>query len=330
MKVCVVGPYTLPMSIGGFQSQVYHIYEGLKKLGVNVSWFSFEPNSFEDFDILQVMSTEPSLIWMMRRAQNKGAKIVLTPMQGSRIYSDNYLRLCLYLSRIPKLCTPNRMTYDTIRCADYLTPLCSFEANRLSKLYKIDKDIISIIPNGIDDVFLNDDVPAINLPFSDYLLIVGRIEHNKNQLALIEAANSLNKNLIIVGESGAAGNDYLKKCKAIAGKNVHFWGIEKSPQIMKALYKNAKLTVIPSFSEMVPLVAFESLSQKTPVICTNRCGIAGDEIPGLLFSDISKNDLSNSISQMWGFDRELVTNKGIYTWLDIARMYKAVYEKLLG
>ena len=47
-------------------------------------------------------------------------------------------------------------------------------------------------------------------------------------------------------------------------------------------------------------------------------------------TDISKNDLSNSISQMWGFDRELVTNKGIYTWLDIARMYKAVYEKLLG
>ena len=60
---------------------------------------------------------------------------------------------------------------------------------------------------------------------------------------------------------------------------------------MKYLYRNAKLTVIPSLSEMVPLVVFESLSQLTPVVCTNRCGISNDKIPGVLFSDISKKAL---------------------------------------
>ena len=330
MKVTFVAPYALPMSIGGFQTQVYQIFQELKNLGVEVSWHNFVDSNLDGVDILQVMATDSSMISMMKRARNKGIKVVLTPQQGSRAKSNFYLKSCLFWSRIPQLFTNHKLTNETIHCADYLTPLCSFEANRMVEVYGFDKNKISVIPNGLDKVYFNDELERVDLPLKDYLLIIGRIEENKNQLTLIEVANKLNMNLIIVGEPGNAGISYLEKCKSIANKNIYFWGVEKDPKVIKYLYRNAKLTVIPSYSEMLPLVAFESLSQRTPVVCTNRCGIAGDAIPGLFFSDIDKLSLEKSVMKAIGIERGTITDKGIYTWADIAKMYKSVYEGLIS
>lgn len=329
MKVTFVAPYALPMSIGGFQTQVYQIFTELKALGVDVAWHNFIDSNLDGVDILQVMATDPSMISMMKRAKNKGVKVVMTPMQGSRVRSNRYLKFCLNMSRIPQLFTAHKMTCETINCADYLTPLCSYEANRMAHVYGFNKHKISIIPNGLEKVFFNDEETEVQLPFKDYLLTIGRVEENKNQLTLIEVAKALNMKLLIVGEPGNAGSGYLEKCKSIANGAVCFWGVEKDPRVVKYLYRHAKLTVIPSFSEMVPLVAFESLSQHTPVVCTDRCGIAGDEIPGLQFSDITKKALVESVSKMRDFNRDMITNKGVYTWADIASMYKDVYKSLV-
>lgn len=330
MKVTFVAPYALPMSIGGFQTQVYQIFKELEALGVDVKWHNFVDSNLEGVDVLQVMATDPSMVSLMKRARNKGVKVVLTPMQGSRTKSNNYLKTCLFLSRVPQVCTTHKLTYDTIHCADYLTPLCGFEAHRMTDVYGFDERRISVIPNGLDSVFFKKDVTEVSLPFDDYLLTIGRVEENKNQLTLIEVAKSLNMKLIIVGEPGNAGSGYLEKCKKASNENVFFWGVEKDPKVVKYLYQNAKLTVIPSYSEMVPLVAFESLSQKTPVVCTNRCGIAGDEIPGLFFSDIDRDSLIKAIKEGLTYDINQITNQGIYTWTDIARMYKEVYDNVLN
>ena len=196
----------------------------------------------------------------------------------------------------------------------------------MSEVYRFDINHISVIPNGIDSVFFNNVVKDVTLPFKDYLLTIGRIEENKNQLTLIEVAKSINMKLIIVGEPGDADSRYLEKCKNAANESVYFWGVEKDPKVVKYLYQKAKLTVVPSYSEMVPLVAFESLSQRTPVVCTDRCGIAGDDIPGLFFSDINKGSLIKSIKDALVYDKKQITKKGIYTWTEIARMYKEVYD----
>lgn len=325
MKVVFVAPYALSMSIGGFQGQVYQIFDGLKKLGVDVCWHSFERNEIKDADILQVMSTDSSMISMIKRAKNAGKKIVLTPMQGSRVKSNMYLKSALVLSHIPQICSTHRLTAEVIRNADHITPLCSFEANRMTEVYGVPKSRITVIPNGINQEFLEGEPVKRDLPFEEYILIVGRIEQNKNQLNLIKACNELNLNLIIVGEPGSDGEGYLSACKRISGPNIHYWGLEKNPLVLKYLYQKAKVTAIPSYSEMVPLVAFESLSQKTPVICTNRCGINGDMIPGLFYSDVSKKALLMSIPKTIDFKRNEITDRGIYTWSDIATKYLNVY-----
>ena len=329
MKVVFVAPYALSMSIGGFQGQVYQIFDGLKKLGVDVCWHSFERNEIKDADILQVMSTDSSMISMIKRAKNAGKKIVLTPMQGSRVKSNMYLKSALVLSHIPQICSTHRLTAEVIRNADHITPLCSFEANRMTEVYGVPKSRITVIPNGINQEFLEGEPVKRDLPFEEYILIVGRIEQNKNQLNLIKACNELNLNLIIVGEPGSDGEGYLSACKRISGSNIHYWGLEKNPLVLKYLYQKAKVTAIPSYSEMVPLVAFESLSQKTPVICTNRCGINGDMIPGLFFTGITKNDLVKSRILAREYNRNDITDKGVFSWGDIAMQYQYVYNSII-
>lgn len=329
MKVVFVAPYALPMSIGGFQGQVYHIFEGLQNLGIDVRWHNFETNEIANADILQVMSADSSMISMIKRAKNAGVKIVLTPMQGSRMKSNMYLKTALFLSKFPQLCSAHKATAEIIRNADHLTPLCSFEANRMSEVYGVSTNKITVIPNGINQTFLDDASIATKLPYNKYILIVGRIEENKNQLNLIKACNELNKNLIIVGEPGSDGSGYLEACRKISGPNIHFWGLEKNPLVLKYLYQYASLTTIPSYSEMVPLVAFESLSQRTPVLCTNRCGINGDVVPGLFYTDVTREALMKNISETIKFERNKITDQGVYSWLDIARQYFTAYKQLL-
>lgn len=327
MNVVFLTPYTLSLKMGGFESQSFQIFENLKKIGVNVKWY-YEVSSIDKIDVLQVMSTDTAMISFIMKAKNAGAKIVLTPMQGSRAISNFYLKIANRLSGIPQLCTSHLLTNRMIGLADHITPLCSFEANRMTEVYGIPKSRITVIPNGINQEFLEGEPVKRDLPFEEYILIVGRIEQNKNQLNLIKACNELNLNLIIVGEPGPDGESYLSACKKISGSNIHYWGLEKNPLVLKYLYQKAKVTAIPSYSEMVPLVAFESLSQKTPVICTNRCGINGDIIPGMFYSDVSKKALLMSIPKAIDYKRNKITDKGIYTWSDIATKYHNIYTSL--
>ena len=159
--------------------------------------------------------------------------------------------------------------------------------------------------------------------------MVGRIEPDKNQLPLIEVANEMGLNLLIVGEPGSGQKKYYQICKEKAGDNVVFWGKEIDPNIMRVIYKNALITAIPSKTEMLPLVIFESLSQKTPVLCTTNCGLYPESIPGIFYSRPVKMDILKCVKQiLHELPQTNIGNQGIYTWDDIAVQYANIYKTL--
>ncbi len=330
MRVLVVTPYSTPLSVGGFQSQVYNIVNNLRNLGVDVDFFNSESISISDYDILQIMSFNSSMRSLVSRFKHAGVPIVITPMCGSRSMPNIVIKIRQLLSKIPFMFTADRFDNMVLRLGDYYLPITKFEFNRLINVFHIPENKVEIIPNGLEDDFFSDDVITKELPFDKYLLVVGRIEHNKNQISLIRAVNQLGLNLIIVGEPGAYDLSYLEKCRAISGKNIFYWGVEKNKKILKYLYQKADLTVIPSLSEMAPLVVFESLKMKTPVVCTSHCGFTELNIPGLFFSDVSIKALVQAIKKSLLYDNALIGNQGVYSWNDIACMYLSVYNKLLN
>lgn len=329
MKVIFLTPYTLNLQLGGFEAQVMEVYEALRNIGIEVKWY-YEVSSFEGFDILHVWSVDIGMLPYITNAKSKGLRIVLTPMKGSRAEKNWYLRLAKSLSSIPQLCVTHKKGSKIISSADYVTPLCQFEAKRLSSVYGYPTSKIRIIPNGLSRVFIEDkEKKPITIPYDHYCLMVGRIEYNKNQLTSIKAVNELGLNMIIVGKVGPESESYLEKCKEISRTNIFYWGAEYDKQKLAVLYKNADVTIVSSKSEMVPLVVFESLSQKTPVVCTDRCGITGDVISGLFFTDISVKAIKRNIVNALHCEKNKISRKGIFSWTDIAEQYVSVYKSVL-
>lgn len=330
MKVLFVTYLEFPLEIGGFQNQVRNIFTQLNILGVDAEWYCIQDCDIRNYDIIQLFSSVPSLCPIIKKANDCSIPVVITPMLGSRKRSDRYYQAVMTLSRIPHLFSEYRSLKQMLAGATHITPLTVFEKKRICKIASIDESVVTPIPNGVSEAFFDDRIDDIALPFKQYLLVVGRIENNKNQKMLIEIANKKGLNLVIVGEPAIGELDYYEECKKLAGNNVCFWGKEANIYRLKSLYKNASSTIIPSYSEMAPLVVFESLKMGTPVVCTDRCSLVGDTIPGLFFSQINKDDLTKAIQEAGRFDRSLIGNNGIFSWNEVAQHYVDVYKFILS
>lgn len=326
MKVLFLTYLGFPLEIGGFQNQVKQIYENLIKQGVDVEWYSINKTIVENYDLIHIFATDPSFLPIVKKAKQHSIPVLLTPMRGSRVESNFQIRTKLFLSQIPGCFTAQKQLCAVIREADFFAPLSSFEAQRLRKVYGIPHSKMKVICNGIDNCYKDDDVVNLPLPYEDYYIIVGRIEPNKNQYNLIKAVNRINKNLIIVGDIGVGSSEYYEKCKRISAANVFYWGKELNPLILKSLYCKAKGTVIASYSEMVPLVIYESLACKTPVLCTKRCSISNEKMDGVFFVDVNEDALVEGLLRMDGLK---VGDVSIPTWDKVAYQYLEIYNQLI-
>ena len=73
--------------------------------------------------------------------------------------------------------------------------------------------------------------------------------------------------LVIVGSTDHQ-DDYSRDLLCKASERVIFAGRREGNQL-KALYKYAKLFVLPSYHEGLPIVALEAISADTPVLLSN-------------------------------------------------------------
>ena len=299
--------------------------KNLEQLGVDIVWYKLNQDEMSDIDILQVFSSEPCLRPIILKAIRRKIPVVVTPMVGSRAMSNSSLKSILLLSSIPGLFSPHKERYRLIKEADHLLALSAFEKTRLQRVYHVNEDSITVVENGIDDQFINTD--QLYEPKGDYVITVGRIEPNKNQYNLIQAVNELGLDLYIVGEPGIRSADYMEKCKAISNSKIHYLGAIRNVGQLKQLYARARATVIPSFSEMVPLTVFESLSVKTPVVVTRYSSLKGTSIQGLFFSGTSTRSIISSLKKTIEFDYSKINKDGIYSWREIAEKYLVVYKK---
>lgn len=331
MKVLFVPPMAFPLEIGGFQHQVRQIFDGLKSRGIEVDWYNLILTNIRDYDIVHFHSISSAFIPICHTAKSLGIPVVITPMFGSRKLSDNKLKMINLISNLPYMFVDHKSMRELISSATHLVTLTQFEKDRFARFFNVDLNNISIIGNGIDESFFSQPCSNVEIPLDNYILIVGRIEHNKNQESIIKIAKKEKYNLLIVGEKGIGSESYTQNCKKIAegSESIVFWGAEKDREVMKAIYQKAKMTVIPSFSEMYPLVALESLSQNTAVLCTNRCGLYPKTMDGLFYTSPEYKILEKKITEVYD-KAEIPITKKIDSWLDIADQHIILYESILA
>lgn len=213
-----------------------------------------------------------------------------------------------------------------------------FEGHSMVRdILPIIKDKFVLMPNGIDDFFL-DNVDRTPRKGSK-VVYVGNFTANKNVIRLVHAVLLLRTEpqfkeltLTLVGGGKEPDNELPDLIKNNPGI-INFIGPVYDKESLCKIYRDSRLFAMVSIFETFGLVYIEALSQNLPVLYTKGQGIDGlfgdgigvavnplsvDEIAEGLRSILTNRSLSNSS-----------INFGTFRWKHIAEKYKEYYQAAL-
>ena len=201
------------------------------------------------------------------------------------------------------------------------------------------RDKFILLPNGIDDVFLDNISTETNLTHN--IIYVGDFSNNKNVVRLIQAVLELKKEsgfedirLTIVG-GGKANGPETERMISENADTVSYLGKIYDKQELIRQFRQHSIFAMPSIHETFGLVYLEALSQNLACLYTKGQGIDGlfDKSVGVAVNPVSVNDIINALRELIQ-NRLKYSNKTIdfsqFRWSYIGEKYLNFYKHNLG
>ena len=217
--------------------------------------------------------------------------------------------------------------------ARLLLPNSHNEYNRFTKRYKIKKGYEKV-PNAVDVTIFNPDIKPNDL-YTNHVLCVGRFEGLKNQLNLIKAFSNSDVLLTFIGKPAPNHLKYFQECKKLVSLSNNIQILDHVNQVeLAAIYKAAKVHVLPSWFETTGLSSLEAGAMECNIVVTKK----GDteEYFGNMAEYCEPNDISSIrkavLKAYHAPVNPLLRNTILkeYTWPITAERTLAAYEAVLG
>lgn len=274
MRVAINTYPNTNQNIGGIQMRVKRTFAELRSVGTDVVLFDQWNHEIRQFDILHSFKLHHAAYELNLTSKSRGVKSVIStvlppefPVRRARIMGKLWDRgVCQSLIAYT--------LYDQARKADALIAVSNAEASLISSAFGVCREKIHIVPNCADaNVYASADAELFRSQYglSKYVLAVGRVEPNKNQLRLIHAMRNIDMKLVIIGRVSDDSKDYAKKCAAVGGDQVLF--IDHLPYhspILASAYAGAEAFVLASVSEIAPNSTLEAAMAGTRVVVTRN------------------------------------------------------------
>ncbi|RBW68891.1 glycosyltransferase family 4 protein [Bacillus taeanensis] len=226
--------------------------------------------------------------------------------------------------------------------ARHILTVSEFSKSELIKYGITKKSDISVVPCGIGQEFLNEDLKrnGAKKHSSGFVLNLGSRDPRKNVSALLSSWNKLdegiasNKKLVVVGgHNRGFNNEGIKE--EVLHPNIDFVGYKTDEEIIE-LYQNADLFVFPSLYEGFGLPPLEAMACGTPVAVANAASlpeVCGDA--AIYFDPTDEKDIAEKISKALSGTVNLETYResGLqqvkkFTWEKSAEKLIKVFAKL--
>ena len=226
-----------------------------------------------------------------------------------------------------------------VKCADEIIVLSESAKAYFKETYNRDTVLIH---NGIDKPTIKQAekiTELYGLSKGDYICTVSRLTAEKGLHYLIEAYNNIktDKKLVIAGDTSDT-DEYVAYLKQMAADNpnIIFTGFI-SGDLLKEIYSNAYIVVVPSDIEGMSLSLLEALAYGNAVLCSDipeNTLVTEDKAIHFKKSDVA--DLQNKLQNMCD-DNLCVENlkHGVddfilekYNWNDVAVATRNLYEKV--
>ncbi len=252
--------------------------------------------------------------------------------------------------KILKQLYDNAWGYRLLHDAARVFAVTDFEAAQYKSM-GVSADRVEIVPHGVDLAEFNS-LPKKGDFKRKYglkedqriILYLGRIHQIKGLDLLVEAFADIarvqdNVNLVITGPD----DGYLSTLKRLVsnlniGERVLFTGLLDRQEKLKA-YIDADVYVLPSSYEIFGITILEACACGTPVVITDRCGIA-DVINGQagIAVPYDKEQLASAITHLLNDDKArlefgkrgklLVRDR--FNWERIAKQVEGIYMTVLN
>lgn len=200
----------------------------------------------------------------------------------------------------------------------------------------------NLIPNGVKlpDMSTEDaSLDRFGLEKNGYILLVSRFVPEKRHLDLIHAFEKLNADgmkLVLVGDSDHP-DSYTRSLREAAAKNpdVVLTGFLQG-KALASVFRNARLFVLPSSHEGLPISLLEALSFGLPCLASDipaNLSVGLDRNSYFKLGDIAElaTKLDATIAMPWSDEDRQSIRKWVaetYDWNKIARQTVDVYERL--
>lgn len=265
-------------------------------------------------------------------AYNLSKKHKLKYIVALRYADEEYLQKMPFLKNYGKRLIEN---------AEQIICISPHLKNKFIKIYakQIPKleEKIKIIPNGIDEVFLESKSKPKQFNNTDKinLFYIGSFLKWKNVPALINYVNKFNHNLTIIG---GGGDNHEKVVSLIEkSKKVKYLGKIKDKQKLIECYRKNDIFVMISKTETFGLVYIEALSQATPIIYSKNTGFDGFLPDGTVGYGVNPNkpdEISDKIelikAHYSSLSESAIKFSKHFNWDKIAQEYINIYKNLLS
>jgi len=264
---------------GGGEVQLLKTKEYLEKSGVEVKLFDQWSDDLDDFDFLHVFGSVKDCVGLMETSRNKGVKVALSSIFWSSFKRALYegpgvsTKADLFARHLAKIVFPRFPSgrRRTMLLSDVIFPNSEMEKQQLKRLFGIRDERIRVVPNAIDERFLDADPGAFRDKFGteDFVLAVGRIEPRKNQLNLIKAMKGSGLKLVVVGDPVSDYAGYYDMCRKESGSDVVFTGgFRHGEGLLESAYAACSVFAAPGWFETPGLAALEAAAAGAPVAIT--------------------------------------------------------------
>jgi len=334
MKILINVSLPFALAHGGHQIQTRRTLAALQANGVDVEpvrWWDEKQNA----DLIHYFGRMNSE--HIRLAQQKGIKVVIGELltaTGSR--SPSQLRLQKIISRAVENFAPrtfvNAFNWDSYRLADAVIAMTPWEKHLMNYLFGAPLEKIFIVPNGVEEVFLQTP-PAER---GQWLVCTATITPRKRVLELAQAAVRAQTSLWVVGKAYSESDPYAQQFYALAKRNPKLICTDSPPMDDRAglakIYHAARGFVLLSAMETRSLAAEEAAA------C--ECRLLLSDLPWArtTFNDAASycplNDsvetTAQALRKFYDAAPDLPAPPKPPTWNEIGQQLQKIYERVLN
>jgi glycosyltransferase involved in cell wall biosynthesis len=333
MKVLFYHLTPFALAHGGLQIQILQSRSALQSLGVEVEFLRWSDED-QTGDILHFFGRVPMDI--LRCAQAKGMKVVqaeLLTAPGARsrlrLALEKRVRGAMRLSLSRRLI--GAFNSDSYRLADACVALTEWEALLMKTLYGAPPAKVHVVPNGVEDAFLNSQ-PARRGP---WLVCTATITERKRVLELAQAAVLAQTPLRLIGKPYSESDAYAQRLRAFAKAHpatVRYEGAIEDRVELAQVYREARGFVLLSAMESLSLSALEAAACECPLLLSRLPWATTVFRESACYCPVASPTARTAgyLRQFYDAAPGLKPPPRPLAWLAVGQQLKRLYETLTG